>query len=110
MLVCCFPFAVLASHWAALFGLKETAEILCEAKADVNVATKNGETPLHMAAEKGKTDMVRYLLTQGAKTDIRDKGPNGGATAYDTAKKAGQKEVMVLLKPEGEKGGCCVVQ
>jgi hypothetical protein len=37
-------------------------------------------------------------------------GPNGGATAYDTAKKAGQKEVMMVLKPEGEGGGCCVVQ
>jgi ankyrin repeat protein len=92
-----------------LFGLKETAEILCEAKADVNTQTKNGETPLHMAAEKGKIDMVRYLLSQGAKTDIRDKGPNGGATPYDTAKKAGQKEVMVLLKPQGD-GGCCAIQ
>ena len=100
----------LVSHWAALFGLKETAEILCEAKADVNSQTKNGETPLHMAAEKGKIEMVKYLLSQGAKTDIRDKGPNGGATAYDTASKAQQKEVMVLLKPAGEGGGCCVVQ
>lgn len=97
-------------HWAALFGLKETAEILCEAKADVNTQTKNGETPLHMAAEKGKLEMVQYLLSQGAKTDIRDKGPNGGATAYDTAKKAQQKEVMMVLKPAGEGGGCCIVQ
>jgi ankyrin repeat protein len=97
-------------HWAALFGLKETAEILCEAKADVNSQTKNGETPLHMAAEKGKLEMVKYLLSQGAKTDIRDKGPNGGATAYDSAKKAQQKEVMLLLKPAGDGGGCCVVQ
>ncbi len=98
------------SHWAALFGLKETAEILCESKADVNCQTKNGETPLHMASEKGKVEMVRFLLSQGAKTDIRDGGPNGGATSYDAAKKAGQKEVMLLLKPEGEGGGCCVMQ
>lgn len=54
--------------------------------------------------------MVKYLISCGAKTDIRDKGAGGGCTAYDTAKKAGQKEVMVLLKPAGASGGCCVIQ
>ena len=99
-----------ALHWAALFGLVQTAQILCEAHADINAQTKGGETPLHLSAEKGKVDMVKYLLEQGAKTDIRDKGAGGGGTPFDTAKKAGMKEVMVLLKPAGGGGGgCCVI-
>jgi hypothetical protein len=65
---------IIFSHWAALFGLVETAQILCEAKADINAPTKTGETPLHLSAEKGKLEMVKYLLQQGAKVDIRDKG------------------------------------
>jgi len=79
----------------------QTAQILCDAKADINCTTKNGETPLHLSAEKGKVDMVKYLISLGARTDIRDKGAGGGSTPYDTAKKAGQKEVMILLKPQG---------
>ncbi len=98
------------SHWAALFGLVQTAQILCEAHADLNAQTKTGETPLHLCAEKGKVEMVQYLIDKGAKTDIRDKGAGGGATPFETAKKAGMKDVMVLLKPAGGGGGgCCVV-
>jgi ankyrin repeat protein len=95
-------------HWAALFGLVETGEILVENKADVDAQTKSGETPLHLCAEKGKLEFVKFLLAQGAKTDVRDKGQGGGQTAFEAAKKAGQKDVMLVLKPVGEGGGCCV--
>ena len=57
----------------------QTAQILCEAHADLNAQTKSGETPLHLSAEKGKVEMVKYLIDQGAKTDIRDKGAGGGS-------------------------------
>jgi hypothetical protein len=40
-------------HWAALFGLVETGKLLVNAKADLNIMTKSGETPLHLCAEKG---------------------------------------------------------
>jgi len=97
-------------HWAALFGLVSTGEILQKATADLNIQTKSGETALHLCAEKGKIEFVKFLLAAGARTDIRDKGAGGGATAYDSAKKAGQKDIMALLKPEGEKGqGCCLI-
>lgn len=98
-------------HWAALFGLVDTAKILIDAKSDINAQTKTGETPLHLSAEKGKIEMVKYLLECGAKTDIRDKGANGGATPYEAAKRSGQKEISELLKPAGgDGGGCCVIQ
>jgi ankyrin repeat protein len=102
-------------HWAALFGLVETGKLLVNAnpdsaatKADLNICTKAGETPLHLCAEKGKVEFVKFLLQAGAKTDIKDKSMNGGLTPYDAAKKAGQKEVMILLQPESPKG-CCTI-
>lgn len=94
-------------HWAAMFGLIDTGELLVNAKAEVNATTKSGETPLHLSAEKGKEKFVEFLVGKGADITIKDKSP-AGLTAYDAAKKAGQKEVMAMLKPAGE-GGCCVV-
>jgi ankyrin repeat protein len=35
-------------------------------------SANEGRTALHIAAEEGKTDQVRYLLGKGAKTDIKD--------------------------------------
>lgn len=96
-------------HWAALFGLTDTAKILMDAKSDINAQTKTGETPLHLAAEKGKLEMVKYLLELGAKTDVRDKGAGGGASAFDAAKRSGQKEIAELLKPPGSSDGCCII-
>jgi ankyrin repeat protein len=98
-----------ALHWAALFGLVDTGKILMSASSDINAQTKTGETPLHLAAEKGKLEMVKYLLELGARTDIRDKGAGGGATAFDAAKRSGQKEIAELLKPPGSSDGCCTI-
>ncbi|HEX5229828.1 MAG TPA: ankyrin repeat domain-containing protein [Bryobacteraceae bacterium] len=35
-------------------------------------STTEGMTALHVAAQKGQTDVVRYLLAKGAKTDLLD--------------------------------------
>ena len=59
-------------HWAAIFGLVSTAEILCEHHANVDATTKSGETALHLSAEKGKVDFVNFLLQQGANKDVKD--------------------------------------
>jgi hypothetical protein len=35
-------------------------------------SANEGMTALHVAVQQGKTDLVRYLLGKGAKTDIAD--------------------------------------
>ena len=69
---------------------KEVMELLLQNGADVNAqvtgtqtfsmrisrapSANEGRTALHIAAMEGKTDMVRYLLSKGANTEIKDAG------------------------------------
>jgi len=82
--------------------------LILDYKANVNAQTNSGETPLHFCAEKGHTEFAQLLLEHDARLDIRDKGANGGATPFDAAKRAKQKECMLLLRT-GANGECCVI-
>lgn len=53
------------------------------------------ETPLHKAAELGKVDVVRYLISQGADLSIRDAN---GRTAMDCAQRSNQTSVVEVLQ------------
>ena len=68
----------------------EVMELLLQAGAKVNdqvtgtktysmrimraPSTNEGRTALHIAAQEGKTDLVRYLLSKGANPEIADAG------------------------------------
>ena len=87
----------------------ELMELLLQHGADVNAqvtgtrtysmrvsrapSANEGKTALHVAAESGKTDLVRYLLSMGAKTDITDAD---GKKALDLAAKS--PEIRSLLE------------
>src|SRR5439155_20945264 len=68
---------------------EEVAELLLKHKADINAKDDAGATPLHYAAEAGKVPAVRWLLTKGAVTDIKDEE---GYTPEARARR-GQKHV-----------------
>ena len=55
-------------------GDLELARLLLSADADVNARDKSGETPLHRAAEEGRTDVVRLLPEAGADSEVADAG------------------------------------
>ena len=43
-------------------GDTQIVKLLLDAKADVNKATKDGATPLYIAAQEGQLEVVKLLL------------------------------------------------
>lgn len=95
-------------HYAAVSGAVDCGKLLAEAQAKLDAATKSGETPLMMAADGGKIDFVKWLISAGCDPTIVD-NPESKKTAYDMAKAKGHKEIAALLQPPGAGGGCCSV-
>ncbi|XP_016398117.1 ankyrin repeat domain-containing protein 6b isoform X2 [Sinocyclocheilus rhinocerous] len=60
--------------------------------------TKNGRTPLHLAAYKGHIAVVRILLAAGCELDIQD---DGDQTALHRAAVVGNADVISALIQEG---------
>ncbi|MFO8175848.1 MAG: ankyrin repeat domain-containing protein, partial [Longimicrobiales bacterium] len=54
---------------AAFSGSTETAAVLLQRGASVDVRCWEGETPLHLAAKRGCVEVVRLLLGHGADID-----------------------------------------
>ena len=48
-------------------------KLLLERGADPNATTKEGWTPLHVAAKSGHLDMMKLLESLGASKDLKDK-------------------------------------
>ena len=74
------------------FYQTETAvmRMLIEFKADVNMQDSSGDTPLHVAARKGRTAVAEMLLQNGASTD---KVNNMNQTAFDVAAAFGHLQI-----------------
>ena len=63
---------------SALIGNLEGTKALCEGGTPLNNAERDGETPLHLAANYGKTYIFRYLTKTG--DDINIRAPTETAT------------------------------
>jgi hypothetical protein len=62
--------------------LREAAELLLDKGVDVNLATDDGLTAVHIAAQAGLDSVVTLLAQYGAKLDVKDKR---GRTPVDMA-------------------------
>ena len=94
--------------WLTIYGGNRLSGVtlLLESGADPNKPNHKGETPLILAAESDRPDLIQLLLMFGAKVEHRD---NQGLTALDRARKSKrQKAVEVLLKNSGPDEGRAV--
>ncbi|KAM3960548.1 L-asparaginase 1 [Aphomia sociella] len=80
---------------AARSGVVSRLESLRVAGADLNLADELKQTPLHKAALCSHVNVVKYLVENGAATDITDVL---GCTALDYAKKINSHDIVKLLQ------------
>jgi ankyrin repeat protein len=60
-------------HRAAQEGCMPIVKLLLGRQADLNAVTKDGHTPLFMAARRRHIDVATMLIKEGAVPDLRDK-------------------------------------
>ena len=77
----------------------ETVKKMIEFGENVN-KTSNGKTPLMYAARYNRAEIVKLLLNNGAKLDIKD---SSGHTASDYAKISKATDVQKILKKAATK-------
>lgn len=83
---------------AAYKGKFARAQLLVEQGADVNASTKDGMTPLIIAARKEDPQLARFLLDHGADTE---RSTPGDGTALTAAAKRGHLLVITELVERG---------
>uniref|UniRef100_A0A1B0C8T6 VPS9 domain-containing protein n=2 Tax=Lutzomyia longipalpis TaxID=7200 RepID=A0A1B0C8T6_LUTLO len=78
----------------------ECRDVMGQSVPDVNCATDDGRTALHVAAAAGPAKMVTLLIALGARVNVRDRD---GVTPLHVAAKAGQQSTLLLLLHAGAK-------
>jgi len=92
--------------FACTLGNAEIVQALADAKADVNgIGETTGFTPIMMAAQMGKKDIVEILIKAGADVNIPHKmnGQPSGLDALKFAQNSGFTEIAEMLKAAGAK-------
>ena len=85
--------------WAASDGDKKMAELLLERGADVNLkrnTDKNGNSPLHIAAQRGFDEIVELLVNFDG--DVNRINDNGFSPLHLAAIKGHTKVIQILLQ------------
>ena len=81
---------------AVLNGHTEVVRFLVEeGKADVDKVNKKNQTPINIAADGGRLEVVQFFLGKGADCTIEDAW---GDTPLGAAKAGGHAEVAALLE------------
>ena len=90
-------------HWASRtrnFNDGSVLRLLLENGADINVQSRSGWTPLHLASALGALEVVRLLLEHGVDVEVKR---NDGMTALQVADGRRGEEVVKLLREYGAK-------
>ena len=75
----------------------DIARILCAAGATVNTATKNGETPLHLAIKSGHSDLIDLILSNNPALEAKTTASFETPLHYAAAKPGSLAVVVSLL-------------
>jgi len=73
----------------------EVIKMMLDRGADINSTREGGRTVLMDAVEWRRLKVVRFLIRQGARLDLRD---SDNKTAFDLAKDRGYDDVAEMLK------------
>lgn len=84
---------------AAAMGHKNAMSILFEKGADVNASSERGETALYFGVREGKAEIVEWLLSHGAQTQVRIEG--SGRNLLHLATLKGYTDIVELLVENG---------
>jgi ankyrin repeat protein len=94
-----------AANWSvnAPMPLLDAVKLCVELGNDVNAADNRGYTPLHGAAYLGNNDIVNYLVSKGAKTDVKSKAGDSVADLANGPTRFGQPhpDTVALLEKIG---------
>lgn len=86
-------------QWASTHNDLDTLKRLVETtNVDLNEPGVDGFYPLHRAASTGSYECLRYLVTKGAKLDVRDKD---GTSPLDAAVSEGEFDCAQFLIEKG---------
>ncbi|MEG4068866.1 ankyrin repeat domain-containing protein [Microcoleus sp. Pol11C2] len=75
-----------------------TKEVAALLMLDVNARDKSGNTPLHLAVERGSQDIAELLIANGARVNVRNEN---GQTPLYRAIAIGHNEIAALLINNG---------
>jgi Ankyrin repeats (many copies) len=81
-------FCNTALHSAARFGREDLADLIIDARANVEAVNELDERPLHTAATYGRPAVVKLLLARGA--DVNARGPGGKTPLHSAVAGVGQ--------------------
>lgn len=86
--------------FAVNYGDSRIVELLIKNGADVNLANKRGNTPLHLAVSSGQIKMTELLLKHGAQIS---KSNHYEETPFDLAMKLKDFHVATVIMMSGQK-------